>query len=69
MISPDGPSYTTHVALSSDRQVQERINRAVESEEMNIEVLRCLFCEGNELGMNNYEGMLQIQQVIQRKVK
>lgn len=60
-------------------QVQGRIEGAVQSEDMgsergrvavteDISVLRGLFCEGNELGMNNYEGMLEIQQVIQRKV-
>jgi hypothetical protein len=48
--------------------VQRRIEEAVLREEMDIGVLRGLFCEGNEMGMNNYEGMLVIQQVIQRKV-
>jgi hypothetical protein len=48
--------------------VQHRIEEAVLREERDIGVLRDLFCEGNELGMNNYEGMLVIQQVIQRKV-
>jgi len=47
--------------------IQRKIEDAVLNDERNIELLRSLFIEGNELGMNNYEGMLVIQQVIQRK--
>lgn len=48
--------------------VQRKIEDIILEDDREIEVLRNLFIEGNELGMNNYEGMIVIQQVIQRKV-
>ena len=50
-------------------ELQRRIEDAISRKEKDVETLRTLFCEGNELGMNNFEGMIIIQQLIQRKVQ